>query len=108
MFVFSDNVTLNIDGVLYLRVQDPYKASYGVEDPEFAITQLAQTTMRSEIGKITLDTLFRERDNLNAAIVEAINQVMDHSPITSHMFNPNWTPLPPVTSKWLFYLELNT
>ena len=75
IFLVSDNVTLNIDGVLYLRVQDPYKDSYGVEDPEFAITQLAQTTMRSEIGKITLDTLFRERDNLNAAIVEAINQV---------------------------------
>lgn len=72
-----DNVTLNIDGVLYLRVRDPYNASYGVEDPEFAITQLAQTTMRSEIGKITLDTLFRERDNLNAAIVIAINQASE-------------------------------
>jgi len=72
-----DNVTLNIDGVLYLRVRDPYKASYGVEDPEFAITQLAQTTMRSEIGKITLDTLFRERDNLNAAIIIAINQASE-------------------------------
>merc|ERR1719188_1900790 len=69
-----DNVTLNIDGVLYLRVIDPYKASYGVEDPEFAITQLAQTTMRSEIGKIALDTLFREREDLNKAIVEQINQ----------------------------------
>ena len=46
-FIISlDNVTLNIDGVLYLRIRDPYKASYGVEDPEFAITQLAQTTMR--------------------------------------------------------------
>ena len=48
-FIFNfptDNVTLNIDGVLYLRIKDPYKASYGVEDPEFAITQLAQTTMR--------------------------------------------------------------
>lgn len=44
--IFIDNVTLTIDGVLYLRVNDPYKASYGVEDPEFAITQLAQTTMR--------------------------------------------------------------
>ena len=74
---FPDNVTLNIDGVLYLRIKDPYKASYGVEDPEFAITQLAQTTMRSEIGKITLDTLFRERDNLNAAIVIAINQASE-------------------------------
>merc|ERR1719412_748408 len=72
-----DNVTLNIDGVLYLRVQDPYKASYGVEDPEFAISQLAQTTMRSEIGKITLDTLFRERDNLNTAIVIAINHASE-------------------------------
>ena len=73
--LFSDNVTLNIDGVLYLRVVDPYKSSYGVEDPEFAITQLAQTTMRSEIGKIALDTLFREREDLNRAIVEQINQV---------------------------------
>jgi len=69
-----DNVTLNIDGVLYLRVIDAYKSSYGVEDPEFAITQLAQTTMRSEIGKIALDTLFREREDLNRAIVEQINQ----------------------------------
>jgi len=69
-----DNVTLNIDGVLYLRIIDPYKASYGIEDPEFAITQLAQTTMRSEIGKISLDMLFRERENLNQQIVQAINQ----------------------------------
>ena len=71
--VTSDNVTLHIDGVLYLKVIDPYKASYGVEDPEFAITQLAQTTMRSEIGKIHLDSVFRERDLLNIAIVESIN-----------------------------------
>jgi len=72
-----DNVTLNIDGVLYLRVKDPYKASYGVEDPEFAITQLAQTTMRSEIGKISLDTLFKERESLNLSIVTAINGAAD-------------------------------
>jgi len=64
-----DNVTLQIDGVLYLRVVDPYRASYGVEDAEYAITQLAQTTMRSELGKIALDTVFREREMLNAAIV---------------------------------------
>lgn len=68
-----DNVAINIDGVLYLRIKDPYKASYGIEDPEFAITQLAQTTMRSEIGKISLDMLFRERENLNIQIVQAIN-----------------------------------
>jgi len=72
--ISKDNVTLSIDGVLYLKVFDPYLASYGVEDAEFAVTQLAQTTMRSEIGKITLDTLFRERELLNAGIVEAINK----------------------------------
>ena len=71
--VTSDNVTLNIDGVLYLKVIDAYKASYGVEEADFAITQLAQTTMRSEIGKINLDSVFKERESLNTAIVEAIN-----------------------------------
>lgn len=55
----TDNVTLQIDGVLYLRILDPFKASYGVEDPEYAVTQLAQTTMRSELGKLTLDKVFR-------------------------------------------------
>ncbi|KRX93220.1 Stomatin-like protein 2, mitochondrial [Trichinella pseudospiralis] len=69
-----DNVALNIDGVLYLRIVDPYKASYGVEEPEFAVTQLAQTTMRSEVGKITLDTVFRERESLNESIVYALNK----------------------------------
>eukprot|EP00090_Calanus_glacialis_P042318 TRINITY_DN75095_c0_g1_i1.p1 TRINITY_DN75095_c0_g1~~TRINITY_DN75095_c0_g1_i1.p1 ORF type:complete len:353 (-),score=129.84 TRINITY_DN75095_c0_g1_i1:140-1198(-) len=71
--ISMDNVAINIDGVLYLRIMDPYKSSYGIEDPEFAITQLAQTTMRSEIGKISLDGLFRERENLNIAIVQSIN-----------------------------------
>jgi len=71
--ISMDNVAINIDGVLYLRIMDPYKASYGIEDPEFAITQLAQTTMRSEIGKISLDMLFKERENLNIQIVRAIN-----------------------------------
>lgn len=71
--ISKDNVTLHLDGVLYFRVVDPYQASYGVEDAQFAITQLAQTTMRSEIGKIALDDVFRERDTLNMSIVEAIN-----------------------------------
>ncbi|KAF4525038.1 hypothetical protein B566_EDAN001951 [Ephemera danica] len=60
--ITADNVTLSLDGVLFLRVIEPYKASYGVEDPEFSITQLAQTTMRSELGKLSLDKIFRERD----------------------------------------------
>lgn len=72
-----DNVLLSLDGVLYVRVMDPYKASYGVEDVEFAVTQLAQTTMRSEIGKISLDEIFRERESLNVAIVSAINKAAE-------------------------------
>ncbi|XP_007441510.1 stomatin-like protein 2, mitochondrial [Python bivittatus] len=57
---------------------DAYKASYGVEDPEYAVTQLAQTTMRSELGKLSLDKVFRERESLNASIVDAINQASDY------------------------------
>ena len=72
--ITRDNITLNVDGVLYLKVVDPYKASYGVEDYVFAVTQLAQTTMRSEIGKMSLDKTFEERETLNTAIVGAINE----------------------------------
>ncbi|XP_062870109.1 stomatin-like protein 2, mitochondrial [Trichomycterus rosablanca] len=75
--VSLDNVTLQIDGVLYLRILDPFKASYGVEDPEYAVTQLAQTTMRSELGKLILDKVFRERESLNSNIVHSINQASD-------------------------------
>ncbi|KAM7375378.1 hypothetical protein PAMA_014466 [Pampus argenteus] len=75
--VSQDNVTLQIDGVLYLRILDPFKASYGVEDPEYAVTQLAQTTMRSELGKLTLDKVFRERESLNSNMVHSINQASD-------------------------------
>ena len=67
--ITKDNIGLSVDGVLYLKVLDPYKASYGVEDYTFAVTQLAQTTMRSEIGKIDLDKTFEERELLNTAIV---------------------------------------
>lgn len=73
MAITRDNVTINIDGVLYIRVTDPYNASYGVSDAIYAISQLAQTTMRAEIGKITLDKTFEERDFLNQHIVNAIN-----------------------------------
>eukprot|EP01147_Barroeca_monosierra_P000460 gene460-3795_t len=71
--ITQDNVTLHLDGVLYLRIVDAYKASYGVENPEYAVAQLAQTTMRSELGKLPLDTVFRERQTLNEAIVDTIN-----------------------------------
>ena len=69
----KDNVAITIDGVLYVRVVDPRAASYGVENPIYALSQLAQTTMRSEIGKISLDKTFEERDHLNARIVSIIN-----------------------------------
>lgn len=72
--ITRDNVTLNLDGVLYIRVVDPVAASYGVSDPIYAVQLLAQTTMRSEIGKLTLDKTFEERESLNANIVTAINQ----------------------------------
>ncbi|OIO67605.1 MAG: paraslipin [Zetaproteobacteria bacterium CG_4_9_14_3_um_filter_49_83] len=72
--ITRDNISLTVDGVLYLKVIDAYKASYGVEDYTFAVTQLAQTTMRSEIGKIELDRTFEERDTLNLAIVNSINE----------------------------------
>ncbi|KAG0357378.1 Stomatin-like protein 2, mitochondrial [Gamsiella multidivaricata] len=71
--ITQDNVTLDLDGVLYFRVVDPYKASYGVEDAEFSVAQLAQTTMRAEIGQMTLDRTLAERAHLNSNIVEAIN-----------------------------------
>lgn len=69
-----DNVTLDIDGVLYIKIEDAYKAAYGVEDAEYAVSQLAQTTMRSEIGQLTLDNVLRERANLNHNISTAINE----------------------------------
>jgi len=72
--ITKDNISLTVDGVLYFRVLDPYKATYGVDNYVFAVTQLAQTTMRSELGKMELDKTFEERDVLNTNIVTAINQ----------------------------------
>ena len=72
--ITKDNVTLIIDGILYLKITDPKQASYGVGDARYAITQMAQTTMRSELGKMTLDKTFLERDNLNVSIVQSINE----------------------------------
>ncbi|KAJ3475040.1 hypothetical protein NLG97_g9598 [Lecanicillium saksenae] len=75
--ITADNVTLELDGVLYTRVFDAYKASYGVEDAEYAISQLAQTTMRSEIGQLTLDHVLKERAALNTNITAAINDAAE-------------------------------
>jgi regulator of protease activity HflC (stomatin/prohibitin superfamily) len=72
--ISNDNVTLLIDGVLYIKILDPKAASYGVSNPYYAISQLAQTTMRSEIGKLKLDKTFEERETLNHLIVTSMNQ----------------------------------
>ncbi|MBD1573898.1 paraslipin [Vibrio sp. S17_S38] len=75
--ITRDNISLVVDGILYFRVLDPYKATYGVDDYAFAVTQLAQTTMRSELGKMELDKTFEERDVLNTNIVAAINSAAE-------------------------------
>ncbi|HDY90527.1 MAG TPA: paraslipin [Pseudoalteromonas sp.] len=75
--ITKDNISLIVDGVLYFRVLDPYKATYGVDDYTFAVVQLSQTTMRSELGKMELDKTFEERDLLNTNIVAAINQASE-------------------------------
>ena len=72
--ITRDNVQVEIDGVLYLQVIDPQRASYGISDYIFAISQLSQTTLRSEIGKIELDKTFEERSHINHAIVEEIDK----------------------------------
>ncbi|MBB3841469.1 regulator of protease activity HflC (stomatin/prohibitin superfamily) [Runella defluvii] len=72
--ITRDNVQVRVDGVLFLQVVDPQRASYGINDYVFAVTQLAQTTMRSEIGKIDLDKTFEERTTVNHAVVQAIDE----------------------------------
>lgn len=71
--ITKDNVQVTVDGVIFYRIMDPKSASYGVNDYELAIIQLAQTTLRSEIGKIDLDKTFEERERINNAIVMAID-----------------------------------
>ena len=72
--ITSDNVQVGVDGVLYLQVMDARRASYGIGEYLFAIAQLAQTTLRSEIGKIELDKTFEERSHINIRVVEELDQ----------------------------------
>ena len=75
--ITRDNVQVGVDGVLYLQVMDPERASYGITDFAFAISQLAQTTLRSEIGKIDLDRTFEERGSINANVVSELDKASD-------------------------------
>jgi regulator of protease activity HflC (stomatin/prohibitin superfamily) len=75
--ITRDNVQVHVDGVLYMKVLNPERASYGVADYLFAISQLAQTTLRSEIGKIDLDKTFEERMHINAQIVNELDKATE-------------------------------
>jgi regulator of protease activity HflC (stomatin/prohibitin superfamily) len=75
--ITRDNVQVGVDGVLYLQVMDPERASYGVADYAFAISQLAQTTLRSEVGKIDLDRTFEERTQINVAVVQELDKASE-------------------------------
>jgi len=75
--ITKDNVQVHVDGVLYMKVMNPERASYGVNDFLFAISQLAQTTLRSEIGKIDLDRTFEERMHINSQIVEELDKATE-------------------------------
>jgi len=75
--ITRDNVQVHVDGVLYLQVLDPKRASYGIGDFMFAIAQLAQTTLRSEVGKIDLDRTFEERGAINAHLVSELDKASD-------------------------------
>ncbi|MGA8203127.1 MAG: stomatin-like protein [Woeseiaceae bacterium] len=75
--ITKDNVQVGVDGVLYMQVLDPARASYGIGNYLFAISQLAQTTLRSEIGKIDLDRTFEERGTINANVVSELDKASD-------------------------------
>jgi len=75
--ITKDNVQVGVDGVLYMQVLDPSRASYGIADYYFAISQLAQTTLRSEIGKIDLDRTFEERGTINQNVVAELDKASD-------------------------------
>ena len=75
--ITKDNVQVAVDGVLYFKVLTPERASYGISDYNFAISQLAQTNLRSEIGKIELDRTFEERTNINSAVVSEVDKASE-------------------------------
>ena len=75
--ITMDNIAVEVDGILYMQVVDPKKASYGINNYQFASAQLAQTTMRSVMGKLELDKTFKERETINSAIVDAVDKASD-------------------------------
>jgi regulator of protease activity HflC (stomatin/prohibitin superfamily) len=77
MCITKDNIAIEIDGILYMQVLDPKLASYGIDNYYYAASQLAQTTLRSEIGKLELDKTFEERDSMNASVIAALDKATE-------------------------------
>ncbi|RZL61970.1 MAG: paraslipin, partial [Pedobacter sp.] len=75
--ITKDNIAVEVDGILYLQVMDPQKASYGIDNYRFAVIQISQTTMRSVIGKMELDKTFEERETVNGTIVNAVDKASE-------------------------------
>jgi len=75
--ITRDNVQVAVDGILYLKILDPERASYGINNYTYALTQLAQTTLRSEIGKIELDRTFEERTHINGQVVAEVDKASE-------------------------------
>ncbi|MCB1158523.1 MAG: paraslipin [Leptospiraceae bacterium] len=75
--ITSDNVSVEVDGILYLKIMDPYKASYGIDNYLMASAQLAKTTLRSEIGKLSLEETFSEREMINSNVVSQVDEATD-------------------------------
>jgi regulator of protease activity HflC (stomatin/prohibitin superfamily) len=75
--ITKDNIAVEVDGILYLQVIDPIKASYGIDNYRFAVIQISQTTMRSVIGRMELDRTFEERETVNGTIVSAVDKASD-------------------------------
>ena len=98
MCITKDNISVEVDGILYMQAVDPKNASYGINNYVFASTQLAQTTMRSVIGKLDLDKTFEERDSINGAIVEAVDAASDPWGVKVTRYEvKNITPPPSIT-----------
>jgi regulator of protease activity HflC (stomatin/prohibitin superfamily) len=76
--ITRDNVQVKVDGIIYMKVIDPYKAVYHINDYKYALIQLAQTTMRSVFGDLDLDKTFEERESINAKIVGVVDEAADH------------------------------
>lgn len=76
--ITKDNVLIRVDGIIYMKVVDPYKAAYHVADYRYALIQLAQTTMRAAFGSLELDRTFEERESINAQIVRVVDEAADH------------------------------